>query len=378
MSATGFQYLLWIKRKIETTHARDVVNLATSGVTTSFADEWQFDVITNRAAQVVQRWAEPNQFGLVSLKRAIRAGYNLPADREIVCTSGASGAIRLICELLLAGRSGGEVVVETPVYEPLRAIPERLGAKVVLADRSKFLPSVARCVSDKTIAIFLSNPHNPTGHWLNNGELLELSRQVERIGSRSLIVVDETFCDVGPQPGTTAAVVDRRIVTIGSLSKSCGLPSLRCGWVTADPTMLPGFVEDAVLFQNIGCKIAEILGAMACEEIDAFRQAAQRHVHRNRALVSAWLKDTTDAALIEPQIAPSGCVIFPRLLNAGSTAELVEQLEARYGVLVTPGRFFGDAYDNHVRIGFGGNYDELKRGLSRLADGLVAVRRNAL
>jgi aspartate/methionine/tyrosine aminotransferase len=189
--------------------------------------------------------------------------------------------------------------------------------------------------------------------------------------------VDETFSDVGPQPGTTAAVVDRRIVTISSLSKSFGLPALCCGWVTADPTTLADFVQDAALFQNMGCKIAEILAAMAFEELDAFRQAARIQVDRNRALVSDWLNDMADAELIEPHSVPSGCVVFPRLLKGGSTANLAERLEASYGVLVTPGRYFGDAYDDHVRIGFGGDHDDLKRGLARLADGLLALRRSA-
>jgi aspartate/methionine/tyrosine aminotransferase len=378
MSESDLQFLIWIKRKSETPSARDVVNLATSGVTTSFAERWLLDSITNRSAEIVERFQEPNQFGLPSLKNAIRAAYDLPTNREIVCTSGASGAIRLVCEFLLAGRSGGEIVVESPVYEPLRAIPERLGAKIVLADRSSGLQSIMQSVSNKTVAIFLTNPHNPTGIWLSSSEILDLSHHVERISSQSLIVVDETFGDVGPQPGATAAITDRRIVTMASLSKSFGLPSLRCGWVTFDPGVLPGFVEDAVLFQNIGCKIAEILGAMALEEVDAFRQATGRHVDGNRALVASWLKDMTDAAVIQPQTVLSSCVTFPRLLNFGSPAEVVDQLEDGFGVLVTPGRFFGAAYDNHIRIGFGGDHDELKRGLSRLSDGLVAIRRTGL
>lgn len=373
MSAIRLQFLTWIKRKTESLGGRDVVNLASSGVTTGFADRWQLDAITNRAHEIVERSQEPNQFGLPSLKKAIRAAYNLPTEREIICTSGASGAIRLVCEFLLAGRSGGEIVVESPVYEPLGAIPARLGAKIVPAQRSTIFESVMRNVSDKTSAVFLSNPHNPTGHWLSNGELLELARHLERISPQALFVVDETFGDVGPQPGVTAAAAIRQIVTICSLSKSFGLPSLRCGWITYDPAALPAFVEDAVLFQNIGCKIAEILGAMALEEVAAFRQAAKRHVERNRTLVDAWLNDMTHAGIIEPQSAPPGCVIFPRLLNTRSTAELVEVLEQRFGVFVSPGRFFGDAYDNHFRIGFGGDYDELKVGLARLSDGLAEL-----
>jgi aspartate/methionine/tyrosine aminotransferase len=378
MSATGLQFLIWIKRKTETITARDVVNLAASGVSTSFAERWQVDAITNRSAQIVARSGEPNQFGLPSLKNAIRAAYSLPTDREIVCASGASGAIRLVCEFLLAGRSDGEIVIESPVYEPLRAVPERLGAKIVLADRSSGLQSVAQSVSNKTVAVFLSNPHNPSGNWLSPRELRELAHHTDRIGSQSLLVVDETFGDIGPQPGATAAIVDRRVVTMASLSKSFGLPSLRCGWVAFDPCMLPGFVEDAVLFQNIGCKIAEILGAMALEEVAAFRQAAERHVNANRALVAAWLNDMADAALIEPQTATSSCVIFPRLSNRVSTVKVADELEERFGVLVVPGRFFGAAYDNHIRIGYGGDHDQLQRGLSRLSDGLAEIHRAAL
>ena len=126
MSVIGLQFLIWIKRKTETLSGRDVVNLATSGVTTSFAEQWQLDAITNRSAQIVERSQEPNQFGLPSLKKAIRAAYSLPTEREIVCTSGASGAIRLVCEFLLAGRSGAEIVVESPVYEPFARFPRGL------------------------------------------------------------------------------------------------------------------------------------------------------------------------------------------------------------------------------------------------------------
>jgi aspartate/methionine/tyrosine aminotransferase len=215
----------------------------------------------------------------------------------------------------------------------------------------------------------LSNLHNPTGHWLDYEELAQLVKELEAIRSDALVVVDETFLDIGPQPGTSAASVHPRIVTISSLSKSHGLPALRCGWVTADLTALPNFVEDAVLFQNIGGKVAEVLGAMAIEQIADFRHAARQHLDRNRELMARWLVDMADAGFIEPQELPPGCIVFPRVAGQGSTAAPVDQLEEQFGVLVAPGYFFGDAYDHHIRIGFGGDYENLERGLSRLSTG---------
>ena len=371
------QFLVWVKRKLVSARTKDVVNLVSSGVTTAFANNWLVDTIANHGHVILERSAEPNEFGLPSLKQAIRAAFQIPAEREIDTTSGASGAIRLICEQLLAGGSGVEFVVESPVYEPIRAIPERLGAKIVLVDRARGVDAIARAVTENTSAVFLSNLHNPTGHWLSHEELSDLSQRLDAAGSRVLMVVDETFSDLGPQPGTSAASIGPRLVTISSLSKCHGLASLRCGWITADPTALPNFVNDAVLFDNIGGKFTDVLGAMALEAIDAFRQAARQHVDRNRELVSEWLKQTADAGLIEPQQVPFGCVVFVQVLNCDSAAALAEQLDARYGVIVAPGRFFGEAFDDCLRIGFGGSYDELHRGLARLTAGLAALKRLA-
>ena len=367
------QFLIWMKRKIASVAKQDVVNLASSGVKTALAEQWQIDVLTNQSAEIVRRAAESHQFGLQSLKQAVRTAFSVPADREIVITAGASGGIRLVCELLLAGQTGAEVLVETPVYEPLRAIPERFGAKIVPMDRRNFA-TLARSVTDRTAAVFLTNLHNPTGQWLTYDALRTACEALNAVGSRAAVVVDETFLDLGPQPATTAAVIDPRILTISSLSKSHGLPSLRCGWVTADPAMLPRIVEDAVLFQNIGYHLGEVLGAMAVEQIDEFRNAARNHAARNHAIISQWLREMAAAGLIEPVEQPSGCVVFPRVITGGSTTALGETLETRFGVLIAPGRFFGDAYDNHIRIGFGGDHEQLTRGLSRLAEGLLALR----
>jgi aspartate/methionine/tyrosine aminotransferase len=363
---------MWMKRKIALSRP-GLANLAISGVSTDYANDWQRDVLIQRAAEIVERSAEPNQFGLESLKQAIRAAYNLPANREIITSLGASGGFRLICEMLLADRNDADIVIESPVYEPLRAIPERLGAKLRLASRGGGVQELLRYMTANTVAVVLSNLHNPTGHWFEYGELARLAKELEAIGSDALVVVDETFLDIGPQPGTSAATIHPHIVTTSSLSKSHGLPALRCGWVTADLSALPSFVDDAVLFQNIGGKLAEVLGAMAIEEIAEFRQAARQHLDRNRELMAKWLAEMADAGVIEPQQLPPGCIVFPRVVGQGSTAELVDKLEEQFGVLVAPGLFFGDAYDHHIRIGFGGDHENLELGLSRLAKGLGAV-----
>ena len=106
-------------------------------------------------------------------------------------------------------------------------------------------------------------------------------------------------------------------------------------------------------------------------------ELAGRHLGVNRERMAQWLRSMELAELIEPQDLPSGCVVFPRIQSLGqlrSTMELVEQLEARHGVLVAPGEFFGIEYGQHIRIGFGGDSNRLDRGLTRLAEGLKSLR----
>jgi aspartate/methionine/tyrosine aminotransferase len=376
MSAPLPQFLMWMKRKIDPAPRRDVVNLAISGVSTEFATRWLNEVITSRAAEIAERSAESNQFGLGSLKQAIRNAFQVPADREIVTTMGASAGIRLVSESLVAGRPDAEVIIESPVYEPIWSIVCRLGAKLVPVARTDGLASIARLITRNTAAVFLTNLHNPTGHWLSYDELAQLADELEAVGSKALIVVDETFADIGPSPGTTSAIAHRRIVTISSLSKSHGLSPLRCGWMTVDPNVLPQFVEDAVLFQNLGHKVAEVLGAMAIESIDQFRAAARQHLGSNRALLAEWLREMAESERIEPQELLHGCIVFPRIRTLGrarSSLDLVELLDARYGVLVAPGVFFGKTYEDHIRIGFGGDHNRIRLGLPRLADGLASL-----
>jgi aspartate/methionine/tyrosine aminotransferase len=377
MSAPLPRFLLWMKHKIDRAPHWDVVNLAISGVSTELANRWLSDVLMGRAAEIVERGAESNQFGLGSLKQAIRGAFQIPEEREIVITPGASAGIRLVCEVLSAGRPGAEMMIESPVYEPIWSIASRLGANLVPVARRGGLSSITPLLSKDTVALFLTNLHNPTGEWLAYDELSRVATELHAAGSNALLVVDETFSDLGPCPGTTAAIAHPRIVTIGSLSKAHGLATLRCGWVTVDPSILPQFVEDAVLFQNLGHKVGEILGVMAIENIDEFRAEARRHLEKNRKLMAQWLRDMADAGVIESQDLPHGCIVFPRVRGLEchqASMEFVEQLEAKHGVLVAPGEFFGRAFGQYIRIGFGGDHGRLRRGLACLTDGLALVK----
>ncbi len=376
----GSNFLGWLKAKNERLRDcdADVISLAVSGVQSDASHEW-FRQTLLEGSKMLSRMDESNEFGLPSLKAAIRTTYGIEARRNIVLTSGASGGLRLICEALLAGSSRSEVLVETPTYEPLVAIPARFGATIVQVQRGSNLPEMdivaqlTRKLSEHTRAIFLSNIHNPSGDWLSNEQLARIGGAAKQIAPECAVVVDETFSDLGPSPGTTAGAISPNIITINSLSKCYGLGSLRCGWVTADTSWFPQLLGDWVLFENIGSKVLEILGTMAMENLVALRAAARSQLATNRELASEWFKEMREEGILDGSFPSYGCLLFPRWRGQVPVESLVDKLDHSYSILVAPGRFFGIGYEDHLRIGIGCDQSRLAEAFQRLSNGLRAA-----
>jgi aspartate/methionine/tyrosine aminotransferase len=371
-------YLHWIKQKTESLQGRsDVINLAGSAVEVPEAQEWFARALREQGRALHERWAaSSNEFGLAELKERIRAAYQVQPSREIVLTNGASGAIRLTYEMLLAGKPGQHWIVEQPCYEPLVGIAERLGARVEFAPRGAeydFAAEVLRRAKPETAAVVLSNLHNPTGHWLPRAHVRRLAEAVTERAPQACVIVDETFGDlatlVGPRDGT----LHERIVTINGLTKCYGLGALRCGWVTADRRTFPQLFDDWIEFENIGCRLTELLAAEAFDQLSEWRRSGALDLGSRRMAVQGWINGEKCRGLLASAHMGENCVVFPRWLGKTPTLELAELLLRDYGVLVAPGEFFRPVEGMAMRIGFGGDGVKLLEGLRRLSVGMRAI-----
>ena len=371
-------YLRWAKQKTEELRGNaDVINLAGSAVELPAAANWFEEELRIRGGEVVEDWKQAsNEFGLARLKEQIRATYQIPASREIVLTGGASGAIRVVYAMLLAGRPQQRWLVEQPYYEPLASIAARLGAHVEFAPRGAgfdFVYEVARRVTPATTALVITNPHNPTGDWLDQGELQRLVEAVVARAPQASVIVDETFGDLSPAVGESAGNVDDRIVTISGLTKCYGLGALRCGWATADRRRFPQLEDDWILFEDIGCKLTEVLGSRALDHLEQWRPLVNAHLTANRQAMATWLDKLRAEELLDGDGVGRSCVVFPKWLGKTPSFELVERLLQDHLVLVTPGDFFRPVEGLAMRIGLGGNGPRLLEGLERLRRGLQAI-----
>jgi aspartate/methionine/tyrosine aminotransferase len=227
------------------------------------------------------------------------------------------------------------------------------------------LDSLDAAVGPKTKVVMVCHPNNPTGYVLSGDEMDGVVAAAERVGA--WIVADEIYrgADVATDETTpTFWGRSERVVVTSGLSKAFGLPGLRLGWAVAPPsfirelwvrhdytTLTPGMLSDR-------------LAAIALEPVR--REAL---LARTRAIIRANLPEVRSWAASRPRIrfAPpdAGAIAYLELEPSVDTRALAERLRVEQSVLVVPAEMFGLA--SAMRIGFGGDPEELREGLERVA-----------
>ncbi len=288
-------------------------------------------------------------------------------DPSCVATAGGcSGANFLALAGLL--EADGEVLVESPFYDPLPAAVRLLGGRITYFQR-RFQDGfdvdpvvVADAVTPRTRLLVLTNPHNPSGTLIAPDRLQELIRLAERRGFT--ILFDEVYRDVvldgRPAP---AATLSPACVSTSSLTKAYGLASLRCGWVLASAELARKIRRSRDVVDVWSPIPSDRLSVLAFDRLDTLAARSRALVEANLGRVTAWLASRAVAARLECA-APRATLAFPRIRGVDDAAPFAERLFRRTGVAVAPGHFFGAPA--HFRIAFGGDP-------ARVAEGLDAI-----
>ena len=165
------------------------------------------------------------------LRNQISKKFKCNADR-IICGSGSDEVIQMLCQLFL--KPNDEVIVPQFSFLMYRIYSKIAGAKVVFAKEKKMKISVSEIlknVKKKTKIVFLANPNNPTGTYLNKFELIKLRKQLRK---NILLVVDDAYNEymqnVDYKSGLDLFKNKQNVFILRTFSKIYGLASLRIGW----------------------------------------------------------------------------------------------------------------------------------------------------
>ncbi len=152
--------------------------------------------------------------------------------KKIICGAGSDEIIQIICQLFLKPRD--EVIVPQFSFLMYRIYSKNVGANVVYAKEKNYKISVSEVikkVSKKTKIVFLANPNNPTGTYLEKSELLKLRKKLR---GNILLVVDDAYVEYMKSknytPGLKLFKNSNNVIVLRTFSKIYGLASLRIGW----------------------------------------------------------------------------------------------------------------------------------------------------
>ena len=308
------------------------------------------------AAQLLsQQLGYTQSAGAPELRAAISAIYQTTAADDIMVVSAAEEGIFAAYHALL--QPGDHVVVETPCYESALQLARSTGANVTEWRRSANehwahdLAALERAVQPNTRLIYINTPHNPTGLMMPREVL---NRVIELCAARNAwLFCDEVYRELEHDPATRLpAAVDlyERAISLGSMSKTYGLPGLRLGWLASyDREALMKIVNFKHYTTICSSAPSELLSALALRHRHVFADRNRAIVLANLACIDAFLiRHANRLSWVRPT---AGTIGFMQVANVNDTAAFCEQLIADAGVLLLPGAVYDEPA--HFRIGFG-------------------------
>ena len=151
---------------------------------------------------------------------------------KIICGSGSDEIIQMICQLFL--EKNDEVVLPQYSFLMYRIYAKIAGAKIIFSKEKNFkisLDDIVAKTSNRTKIVFLANPNNPTGTYLNINELKNLRK---RLNKKILLVIDDAYFEYMTQKDYASGLRlfknSKNVFILRTFSKVYGLASLRVGW----------------------------------------------------------------------------------------------------------------------------------------------------
>ena len=306
--------------------------------------------------------------GTMELRDAIsgfeseNSGLSYTPD-EIIVTAGATEGIFI--SLLGLLEPGDEVIIPQPAFVLYEEIVHLCRGISVWMDTSKdgfqIRPkNLAKHITDRTKAIIINSPNNPTG-CIYDQESLETVRDAV-CGKNIFVLCDDVYRRLCYTDAYHSFAENNelreQIIEIQSFSKPYSMTGWRMGYLMADRSI----TERLELIHQFNVVSTPAPFQRACIEALKYDPAPMTGEYkRRRDYVCSRLSD-----IGLDMVRPDGAFYaFPDISKYKlSSTELCRRLILEAGVAVTPGSAFGS--DSHIRISYCCSMDDIKEGLYRM------------
>ncbi|MGC8863130.1 MAG: aminotransferase class I/II-fold pyridoxal phosphate-dependent enzyme [Armatimonadota bacterium] len=317
-----------------------------------------------------------SNYGTIELRRAIsqsiaaREGIEYNPENQILVTVGVSEGMDLAMRAIL--NPGDEVIVPEPCFVSYKpCVMFAGGVPVVIPSYAEhgFVvkpEQIRAAVTDKTKAILLGYPANPTGA-VPTRQVLE---EIVRIAcDNDLYIVSDEIYDRLTYDGKHTCIPTlpgayERTILLNGFSKAYAMTGWRVGYAAASPEI----IETMMKIHQYTMMCASTMGQVAA--LEALRsgeresnEMIEQYNQRRRVIV----KGLNDIGL--PCLMPGGAFYaFPSIKHTGLTSEeFCERLLFEEKVAAVPGSAFGECGEGHIRCSYATSLDKINQALERIA-----------
>ena len=302
-------------------------------------------------------------------RRRFNVSYN-PEDNVIV-TVGGSEAIDIVLRTLV--QPGDEVILPTPAYVAYAAIIEMAGAKVVeveLTEEDEFkltAEALKKAVSDKTKAVILNFPGNPTGGVMDYDDYKKIVPIIKENGIYA--ITDEIYAELTYESDhCSIACFDEirdKTIVINGFSKAYSMTGYRVGYILAHKElidMINKIHQYTIMCAPTSSQYAAI-EAVKSGDSDIEEMFISFKQRRN------FIVSELNRIGLKTHMPKGAFYVFPSIRCTGlSSEEFCEKLLDEQNLALVPGNAFGDAGEGYVRISYAYSMEEIKQAIAKLEE----------
>ena len=301
-----------------------------------------------------------------------------PKD-EIMVTVGGSEGIDVALRAIL--NPGDEVILPEPCYVsylPCITLADGVPVRIGLKEENEFKltpEELLGAITDKTKALILTFPNNPTGAVMTAEDLAPL---VDIIIEKDIVVLtDEIYSELtyGGDHVSIASFpgMKERTILINGFSKAYAMTGWRLGYACAPKMILEQMLkihQFAIMCAPTTSQYAAVTALRYCD--DAVKEMKEAYNQRRRFVLHAF--EGMGLQCFEPRGA---FYAFPCIKEFGMTSDdfAMKFLEEEK-VAVVPGTAFGECGEGFLRISYAYSIEELREALGRMKRFVEKLRAN--
>ncbi|NVM17753.1 MAG: pyridoxal phosphate-dependent aminotransferase [Candidatus Lokiarchaeota archaeon] len=288
---------------------------------------------------------------------------------NIILTNGGSQALSLAFASIF--NPGDEIVISSPNFISYFYLSAFFDLKIIEIERkSDFRPDIEKIkesITEKTKAVLINSPNNPTGYSLDTNELQEI---VDIVKTHDLYLISdevyENYLYDDSKHLSPASLKDmfERTITLNAMSKLYSATGFRLGYVAANKDIIDT-MEKYHQYTAAGTNHAAQYGFLEALKMDSsFFNKILKSFDERRLLVYYRLNEMGFEV-----VKPKGAFyIMPDVSNFSLTGtEFSERIMKEQGVAIVPGNIFGSYSESKIRISYATEIKKLEEAMDRIA-----------